>query len=269
MRYKLLALDLDGTIIGRNLIVPPATIEAVREFQAQGGRVTIATGRTIRTTIPFADALGVDGPLICYQGALIRDHRTGETFFHDPVPPQLAAEAVAQLLNAGVYVHAYIDDELYVPWEGEETALYQSFSELKLQVHVVDDLAAYVAQHPPTKLLFIEHEDQVGPRIAGLQTHFTDRLHIVRSHAHFGELTALGCTKGRALAYLADTLGIAREEVAAAGDQFNDLEMIEWAGLGMVVRSAPSQVRDVANVLIDTPDQAGLAAGIRVHVMGQ
>lgn len=269
MHYRLLALDIDGTVLGRDLRIPAGTIEAVRAFQAQGGRVTLATGRTLHTTAPFADALGVDGPLICYQGALIQDHRSGEVLLHEPVPPALAAEAVRRLLDAGVYVHAYIDDELYVPWVGAEVALYQSFSPRKLEVHPVDDLAAVVAARPPTKLLFIEHEDRVGPQLAGLQTHFVNRLHIVRSHAHFGELTAPGCTKGRALAQLAARLGIPQQEVIAAGDQFNDVEMVAWAGLGLAVRNGPPELLAVADRLIDGPEQAGVAAALRSVVGGQ
>lgn len=268
MRYRLLALDLDGTIIGRDLAVPPGTVEAIQAFQAQGGQVTIATGRTMRTTAPFADELGVDGPLICYQGALIRDHRSGQVLFHDPVPPLLAAEAVAQLLAAGVYVHAYIDDELYVPWEGKEVALYQSFSSLRLNVHVVADLAAFVAERPPTKLLFIEDETKVAPRIQGLQTHFANRLHAVRSHAYFGELTVTGCTKGRALAHLAALLEIPQAEVVAVGDQQNDIEMVAWAGLGLAVRTGPPELHAVAQALIDEPAQSGLAAGIQRYLLG-
>lgn len=267
MRYRLLALDLDGTIIGRDLVIPPGTIEALRAFQKQGGRVTIATGRTVRTTAPFADELGVDGPLICYQGALIQDHRSGQVLFHDPVPPALAVEAVNRLLDEGVYVHAYINDELYVPRHGPEVELYQTFSSIKLAVHVVDDLAAVVREHAPTKLLFIEDEDKVGPRLAGLQVHFVDRLHVVRSHAHFGELTALGCTKGRALAQLAAALNIPQAEVAAVGDQHNDVEMVGWAGLGLAVRTGPAELLAQAQALIDEPAQAGLAAAIRGYLL--
>jgi Cof subfamily protein (haloacid dehalogenase superfamily) len=267
MRYRLLALDIDGTLIGRDLLVPEATLAAVRAFQERGGYVTLATGRNVLTTTIFAERLGVDGALICYQGALIKDQRSGRILFHDPVPSPLAAEAVTQLLDAGVYVHAYIDDELYVPWAGEEVALYQSFSEGRLNVHVVDDLAAVVMQHPPTKLLFIDHQDKVGPRVAGLQTHFTDRLHVVRSHAHFGELTAPGCTKGRALSQLAALLGVAQEQVAAAGDQANDVEMVAWAGFGMAVRTGPPELLAVAQALIDGPEQAGVAAAIERYLL--
>lgn len=269
MRYRLLALDVDGTLIGRDLVVPQETIAAVQEFQERGGYVTLATGRNVRTTKGFAKRIGVSGPLICYQGALIKDQRSGAILLHDPVPSQLAAEAVTALLAEGVYVQAYIDDELYVPWPGAEVELYQSFSEDKLDVHVVDDLAATVMQHPPTKLLFIDHEDKVGPRVAGLQTHFVDRLHVVRSHAHFGELTAPGCTKGRALAQLAELLGVSRQAVAAAGDQYNDIEMVAWAGFGMAVRSGPPELLAVAQAQIAEPEQAGIAKAIRRYLLAE
>jgi hypothetical protein len=158
-----------------------------------------------------------------------------------------------------VYVHAYINDELYAPWDGSEVTLYQSFSPVKLQLHVVADLAALVAEQPPTKLLFIDQEDRVGPHVARLQVHFSDRLQIARSHAHFGELTAPGCTKGRALMQFASAFGIAREAVIAIGDQQNDIEMVEWAGFGVAVRSGPPELCAVARTLIDGPERAGVA----------
>jgi Cof subfamily protein (haloacid dehalogenase superfamily) len=266
--YRLLALDIDGTVVGRDLEVPAATSEAIAEYQAAGGHVTLATGRTFRTTMPFVEHLGIDAPVICYQGALIRDPGSKRVLFHEPVPPELAVEAAARLLAAGIYVQAYVDDELVVPYEGDETRLYRSFSPVHLPVHVVADLPAFLAEQPPTKLLFIAHEGEVGPRIAGLKTHFADRLNIARSHAFFGELTAPGCTKGRALATLAQMLGLPREAVAAAGDQENDVSMVEWAGFGMAVRSGPPALHAVADVLIDGPEEAGLAAGIRRYLLG-
>lgn len=267
LSYRLLALDLDGTLVGRDLQVPAATSAAIAEYQAAGGHVTIATGRTFRTTMPFVEQLGIDAPVICYQGALIRDPHSNEVLFHEPVPAELAVEAVEQLLAAGIYVQAYVDDELIVPYEGDETRLYRSFSPVYLPVHVVADLPAFLAEQPPTKLLFIAHEGEIGPRIAGLQAHFAERLNVARSHAYFGELTAPGCTKGRALATLSEIRGIPRAAVAAAGDQENDVSMVDWAGLGLGVRSGPPALLAVADVLIDGPELAGLAAGIRRYLL--
>ncbi len=265
--YRLLAVDLDGTLVGHGLEIPPGTIEVIAEYKARGGYVTIATGRSIRTTIPFADLIATNAPVICYQGAVVRDYHNDITLFHQPVPGDLAAEAVIRLLAAGVYVHAYINDDLYVPYIGKEIEYYQTFSSVKLRVHEVDDLANYVKTHLPTKLLFIADEVDVAPHIAGLQEHFTERLNISRSHARFGELTAPGSTKGQALAALAAHLGIAREEVAAVGDQGNDIDMVAWAGLGMAVRTGPPALHEVARVIIGAPEERGLAQAIRKYLL--
>ena len=266
--FRLLALDLDGTLVGSDLQVPRVTGEAIAEFQAARGHVTIATGRTIRTTVPYAEQLQVDVPLICYQGALIRDHRTGETLFHQPISGDLAAEAAALLLDAGIYTHAYVDDELIVPYEGEETRYYRTFSPLYIPTTVVDDLPAYVYDHPPTKLLFISGEREVGRRVSDLQVHFVHRLSVARSHSVFGELTAPGSTKGHALARLAQHLGIPQPSVAAAGDQGNDVDMVAWAGLGMAVSGGPPELLAAADVLIGAPEAGGLGAGIRQYLLG-
>lgn len=268
LEYRLLAVDLDGTVVGRDLVIPDGTLAAIDAFRERGGIVTVATGRTLVESMPFVRQLHIDGPVICYQGALVRDPGTGETIFHQPLPAELAVEAVVQLLSDGIYVQAHIDDELVVPYNREETTYYRSFSPFDLPVTVVDDLPSVIYAHPPTKLLFIADEHTVGQRVAGMQVHFADRLQVARSHERFGELTAPGCTKGRALALLAERLQIPQAAVAAAGDQGNDIDMVTWAGLGMAVRSGPADLVACADVLIDEPKDAGLAAGIRRYLLG-
>jgi Cof subfamily protein (haloacid dehalogenase superfamily) len=265
--YRLLALDLDGTVVGPDFLVPPGLVAALAEFKRRGGRVTIATGRTFRTTGPYAEQLGVNAPLICYQGALIRDFYSGETLFHLPIPGKLAAEAAALLLERGIYVHGYVDDGLVVPYDGEETRYYRTFSSIQLPMTVAGDLPGYLREHPPTKLLFIAGERDVGVHVAGLQEHFVERLSISRSHAHFGELTAPGSTKGTALAWLAEHFGVPRAAVAAAGDQGNDVDMVAWSGLGMAVETAPPDLISVANVVIGKPQDNGLEQAVRQHLL--
>ena len=183
--YRLLAVDLDGTLVGHGLGIPPGTVEAMEEFKANGGYITIATGRSIRTTIPFAEEIAINAPLICYQGAVVHDYRNDMTLFHQPVPAALAAEAIIRLRGAGIYVHAYVDDDLYVPYKGARPVLPDVFADPLCRMHVVDDLAGISVLTPaadktacssPMKVM-------VGPRIAGFQAHFAERLNIARSHA--------------------------------------------------------------------------------------
>lgn len=268
-RYRLLALDLDGTVIGPDREVSSATLAALAEFQAAGGRITIATGRTFRSTRPFAEQLNVDVPIICYQGALIRDHRDGATLFHATLPADLAAEASAKLLHAGIYVQAYIDDDLFVPYEGDETRWYLSYSAAPLPVTVVGDLPAFLLDRAPTSLLFIAAERDVAIHVKGLAASFGTRLNVARSHAFFGELTAPGCTKGQALEKVAQVLNIPWDAVAAAGDQGSDLDMVARAGLGMAVAGGPPELQAVADVVIGGPAAGGLSDAIRRYLLAE
>lgn len=267
LRFRLLAMDIDGTTVDSSFTISRTLVDTIARFKQLGGFVTLATGRTYRTSLPFAEELSVNAPLICYQGALVRDRRTGATLFHRPIPGDLAAEAAAILLGHGIYTQAYVDDELVVPYEGAETAYYRSFSPVHLPTTVVADFPAFLREHPPTKLLFIADARDVDPHIAGLQLHFAERLSIVRSHASFGELTAPGSTKGSALEMVARELEVPRELVAAAGDQANDIDMVAWAGFGMAVRSGPMELLRVADVRIDTPEEDGLARAIHRYLL--
>jgi hydroxymethylpyrimidine pyrophosphatase-like HAD family hydrolase len=107
----------------------------------------------------------------------------------------------------------------------------------------------------------------VDQELATLSAHFTDTLSIVRSHAHFGEITAPGITTGAALASLAARLGIASEDVIAIGDQENDVSMLIWAGLGLAMGNAPAEVREVADAFIPPVTDSGVAWAIENYLL--
>jgi hydroxymethylpyrimidine pyrophosphatase-like HAD family hydrolase len=134
---------------------------------------------------------------------------------------------------------------------------------------VIDPALATMARaQPPTKLLFVADSSIVEHETARLAAHFAGRLSAVRSHALFGELTALGISKGAALATLAARLGIAREQVIAIGDHENDLPMIEWAGLGLAMGNAIPAARAAADAVIPPVDEAGVAWAINRYILG-
>src|SRR6185312_10856835 len=94
--YKLLAMDLDGTLIGNDLLLSERVKQAVARAQAAGVRAVLATGRMVRATLPYAQELGITAPLICYQGALMRDITADRTLYERPVPQELARQAIAE-----------------------------------------------------------------------------------------------------------------------------------------------------------------------------
>jgi Cof subfamily protein (haloacid dehalogenase superfamily) len=265
--YRLVALDLDGTVIGADLVVPDAVRRAVAAAQARGVHVTLATGRSFEAALPFARALAIHDPLICYQGALVRHPLTGEVSHHRPMPGPSAVEAVAALLAADIFVVACVGERLCIAGRRPELDFYLRFHPEGGEIVVAPDLAALAAATPPTKILFVAAPAVVARELAALAARFAGRLAVVRSHEHFGELTAPGVDKGVALAALARRLGVPREEVLAIGDQENDLPMLAWAGLGLAIGNAVPAVRQAAAAVLPTVGEAGVAEGLTRYVL--
>jgi Cof subfamily protein (haloacid dehalogenase superfamily) len=267
--YQLVALDLDGTTVGHDLIIQPAVRKAIAAVRARGIHLTFATGRQFAATLPFANQLGLTDPLICYQGAMIRDPRTSEMLRHTTMPAEDAAEAAAALLAAGVFTIAYVDERLCIAERRPELDYYLQFHPEGAEVIVAPDLPDLLRQTPPTKILFVADWQTVEDELARLALRFAHRLVVTRSHERFGELTAPGISKGIALAHLAKHLGIPQERVVAIGDQENDLSMLGWAGLGLAMGNGIPAVHQVAAAVLPTVGEAGLAWGLRRYVLGE
>jgi Cof subfamily protein (haloacid dehalogenase superfamily) len=266
--YRLVALDLDGTVMGHDLVIPAAVHEAIGEAQAAGVHVTLATGRMFGATIPFARQLGIRAPLICYQGALIRDPLTDEVLLATNMPGDEAAEAVRLLLERDIFVLAYIDERLHIAERRSELEHYLSLHPEGAEIVVSDDLSAEVRAAAPTKLLFIAEPPIVTDELIRLEAHFGERLMITRSHQLYGELAAPGIAKGVALERLAAHLDVPREATLAIGDQENDLSMLAWAGLGLAIGNAAPVVREAADAIVPSVHEAGVAWAIRRYVLG-
>lgn len=267
MSFQLIALDLDGTVIDRDLAIHPDVRETIAAVQARGIYVTLATGRMFGAAMPFARELDIRAPIICYQGAMVRHPLTGTILYHAAMPADLAAAAVRELLDADIFAIAYIDDIHHIAAYRPELEPYLAFHPEGTEIVVTPDLDRLVARVPPTKLLFVADPPTVERELARLTARFGDTLAIVRSHAIFGELTAPHVSKGNALAALAQSLGIPREAVMAIGDQENDLSMIAWAGLGLAMGNAAPTVQARAHAVLPPVSEAGVAYALRRYVL--
>lgn len=265
--YRLLALDLDGTLLDQRLEFSSATRSAIADAQAVGVAVTLATGRMERTTRPFADQLGITLPLICYQGAQIRA-ADGTVLHEDPVPTMCAADLIQHAIEHDFYIQVYYDDALWIQERRPELNEYLGFSLVEIPVHVVPNLADFAREHPPTKLLWIADHATLGHTIADWGERWADKLSIFRSHDRFGEASSPTASKGTALAALAQHLGIERDHVAAIGDRQNDAPMLKWAGLGLAMGNADEYARSAADHVLPSFDDDGAAWGIRHWILG-
>ncbi|MDQ5824621.1 MAG: HAD family hydrolase [Chloroflexota bacterium] len=249
MTIKLLALDLDGTLFTDDLIVSERTRRAIRAAQERGVLVTLATGRMYTTASKIAHDLGIVAPLICYQGALVQHNGTGEVLYHQTVPLALVHEIISATEQRGLHLNIYLDDKLYVA-RMTEGALYYAQINYGLVLNEVGDLHAWLDAQgglEPTKLVIVTPPEQTDAVLDEFTGQYGDLLQVTKSHPRFTEFTNKECSKGRALAFLAAQVGVAREEVMAVGDGHNDLDMLQWAGYGLAMPTAPQVVLDIAH----------------------
>ncbi len=268
---KLLVVDIDGTIAGASNQVRPRVKQAIAAAQAQGVRVGIATGRMYKSALRFHHEIGADMPIMAYQGAWIQDPATGITHQHRPVPVEIARELIdyfeqSHLLDQ-LSIHVYRDDCLYVREINADTELYIGRS--GIGVSSVADLRTVLTDRP-TKILAMSEDVQLIDklRLDLLQRYQPSELHITTSVPIFLETTQSGVNKATAIDYVAtELLGITAENVLAIGDNYNDVEMLAYAGIGVAMENAPLDVQSIANWVAPDIEADGVAVAIEKFIL--
>jgi Cof subfamily protein (haloacid dehalogenase superfamily) len=262
VKPRLLAMDLDGTLVGPDLIISARNRAAIREARDRGVFVTLATGRMLRSTLPFARRLSLETPVICYQGAMVAEPVTGEVLLHRTVPLALAREVVELAEERAWHIHYYVDDVMYVDEMRPQVAEYTSIV-TDAMPRAVGNLCAFLDRLPngsePTKLLIIGDQAATTATLSELRERFSTRLYITRSLPTFAEVANRECSKGAALAWLAGRLGVAQADTVAIGDGLNDLEMVLWAGTGAAVGNAVPELKAAADYQASTVDRDAVA----------
>lgn len=268
---QLLVLDIDGTIAGTSNEIREPVKQAVRAAQAKGVQVAIATGRMYCSALRFYREIGSTLPLLAYQGALIRDPTTDHIYRHWTVDQERALHLLDYFeqseLRALLSIHLYINDQLYVREITRETQIYAERS--SVQPIPVGDLRQVLTQEP-TKVLALSDDIELIEHLFGtLRQQYTPaELYLTKSVATFFEATNPSANKGVAVRYLAEEiLGLDRSQVMAVGDNLNDLEMLEYAGIGVAMGEAPAQVQAIADWVAPMVEMDGAAAAIEQFIL--
>lgn len=268
---KLLVLDIDGTIAGESNQISQPVKQAIRAAQNQGVKVAIATGRMYRSALRFHQDIGSTLPLVAYQGAWIQDPLTQQQHRHLPVSPQTAQRLLDYFeqpqLRSLLSVHFYINDRLYVRELTPETKVYAERS--AIEAIAVGDLRQTLATAPTKVLALSDDIDTIDRLFGNLRQQYTPaELYLTKSVATFFEATNPLVNKASGVRYLAEELlGISAANVMTVGDNFNDVEMIEYAGVGVAMGNAPAAVKAVAQWVAPSVEQDGAAAAIAEFVL--
>jgi hypothetical protein len=223
----------------------------------------LVTGRMFRSVRPYALGAGLDDPVVCYQGAVVAEPVSGRWLRHEPIPLELAREAIAALNAEGFGLNCYVDDELYVAEITPEARRYADFQGLEL--HPVGDLAAWL-DRPPTKLVVINDPEVLDDLKQRMLSRFDGRLYISKSLPYFLEFASRDVTKAAGLEFLSEHLGFARERTVAFGDGENDIELVDWAGYGVAVENAHDRVKEVADLVCPPVDEEGVAHVLEAYL---
>jgi Cof subfamily protein (haloacid dehalogenase superfamily) len=267
---RLVALDIDGTLVGEDLDIGSDTRKAVAAARKRGVVVSLVTGRMVSSAMHFARELDLDAPVVGYQGALIREmpvvgsDRLGRLLVHTPMPARTAREIVAWTRDHGLDPHLNHLERLIVRIDDPRADEYGAFigGDPELSGDLMDSI-----RHPITKIL-AAGEPPLPTELAPLaRERFGAVAAVTISHPRFLEFTAPGVSKGRAIRWLARRLGIALGAVLAVGDQWNDIEMLAEVGHGAAMPTAPAEVRAVARYVAPPVAEEGVARMIEALVL--
>ncbi|HLA17518.1 MAG TPA: Cof-type HAD-IIB family hydrolase [Candidatus Limnocylindrales bacterium] len=267
---RLLALDIDGTLIGEDLILRERTRHAVATAHRRGVAVALVTGRMASSARGFAEVLGLDGPIVAYQGAVIRampepgSRSVGRLLVHRPLTIDVAREAIEWSRAHDLDPHINHLERFIIRADDPMAEDYSAF--LGARAELVDDIV-HAVRHPISKILAVGEEPAIHTALPRAQAAFAGRAEVTVSHPRFLEFVAPGVTKGSAVRWLARRLGVEPGSILAIGDQHNDQSMIESVGHGAAMPSAPKSVRLVARYVAPPLSDEGAAQLIEELVL--
>ncbi|MDG0791643.1 Cof-type HAD-IIB family hydrolase [Cohnella ginsengisoli] len=262
--YRLIAIDLDDTLLNDQLEVTEGTKNALAQAMSQGVHVTLATGRMFASAKQTAAQVGLNVPLITYQGSLVRNLLDERTLYERSVDLEAVRKLYGFTRARKLHLQTYIDDKLYSFDDGDRLAAYAKQSNIPYIVE--PELDALPAGHH-TKLIIIDEPallDEIAPELHAL---LGPGVHITKSKPHYLEFTHGEGTKGHALRFLAEHYGLTMDQTIAIGDSWNDREMIEAAGLGVAMANAVPALREIADYVTASNNEDGVKQVVEKFIL--
>lgn len=263
MSIKLIAIDMDGTMLNSHHGISLGVKEMIQKAKDQGIKVAICTGRPYSGTTQYFKELGLkDDFVICYNGAIVQNIQTGEQIAHYNLSHEDYLEIDTMARRIGVHLHSMDDKAIYTsnrdisPYTVHESFLVGLPIKYRTQEEITPELSLI-------KLMMIDDKERLDAAIAKIPEWFFEKYTAMRSTEFYFEILNKDTDKGRGLKHLADHLSISQEETMAIGDNENDLAMIRYAGIGVAMGNAIDSVKNAADVIVADNDHDGVAEAIQ------
>ncbi|CAN5923874.1 pyridoxal phosphatase [soil metagenome] len=262
--YKLLAIDLDGTLLDHSGEAKDEDVAAIRKLKARGIKVTILTGRLFSGTRPSAELLGIDGPVGCADGSHVV-HMTGDkTLLHHGIRGKAALRLRASLDRNDLVAFLFAEDAIVHDERGADYLPYvRTWSTDLRYAHRVTEHPLWESKTGMTAVVALGREANIGRTVADIQRDETEAMQVAmfpfrRDGEHWGMVArAAGGTKGTALAWMAAHHGISMSETVCVGDWLNDLPMLSVAGRSFAMGQSPPEVKKAATDVLERGIEQG------------
>lgn len=268
MDYKLIALDIDGTLTNSRKEITPRTRYALLEAQNQGKKIILASGRHPIGIQPIAQNLMLDrngGFIMAFNGGKIINCSTGETVVSKIFPLEYLSDIVSVLKESNITINTY-DNKNIISDNKVNDYTYVERDIIKTDMIVVDDFISAV-KFDINKILLAGEPDEIDKYEDILSKRYDGLLDIYKSAPYFLEIMPFGVTKGSMLHMLLQKLGVKREELVAFGDNYNDLTMIGYAGFGVAMGNSEEDVKKIADYVCESNDDDGIAKTFAKYIL--
>lgn len=267
-KYKILVLDLDGTLTNSKKEVSEENKKTLIEAQKNGVKIVLASGRPTYGIVPIAQELGIEnygGYILSFNGGTIINWETKETVYESVLPNHVVPGLYSEAKDHGFTILSYKDDHIIT--ENKEDKYVGVEAHLnKMAVKEVPCFLSAVPRSLP-KCLIVGNQEELAILEKKMQTKYGEEMSIYRSEPFFLELMPQNIDKAQSLQRLLDHLSLTKEEMIACGDGYNDLTMVEFAGLGVAMANAQDAVKNVSNYITLSNDEDGIAHVVKKFIL--
>ena len=269
MKYKLIVLDVDGTMLNSNRELTKRTAQTLRKVQQMGIRVALASGRPTYGILPLAQAidLGVyDGYIISYNGAQVMEAKTGQIIFERRIDPQMVPYLEKKATKMGLTM-AYYDGNEVVSTDITNPHVVDESEMNGMTLRQDDVLSLSMDDWPAEVMLVSDDEEALTSLEQHMQRHLNGVMDTIHSNPYYLEIVGYQVGKSYAMSALVQKMGIGMDEVLAIGDGEADINMIQMAGTGVAMANATEGVRRCADFTTLSNDQDGAALAIEKAIV--
>lgn len=271
--YRLVAVDLDGTLLDSNKKLSEKNKKAVRLAQEKGVKVVVCSGRVFAGARMVAAEAGITGPLIACNGAVIKDMGTGELLYSNPMKTEDFLKVVDICHNRNIYFHTYIGDTMYTEQLEYSSKLYGEINN-----RIAKNFGIYIQAVINARDIIEQKNDQISKIVViskdlnllhetRKEVEKINTVSVMSSGKDNFEVVNSGVSKGFALRFLCGKLGITGEETIAIGDNENDYSMLKFAGLGIAMGNAERAIKDICGYITLSNDESGVYEAIQKFIL--